>query len=246
MRGAPERGARLLLDAVAAYDEGRAARDRCLTMTSLAWVYLSAGALDRAERTVDEAIAMANAIRVHQGLAWATHMRGMILMFRGRHAEARELLVRAVEMFRTQRNTRQEGWALSALARVELECGDAARAAEHATRAIGLLSANPVLAHWAYAARALSRLADGHLDDALSDAKLAAARLAVLPWRLDRGLTARALAEVQLARGESATARAAIGSACDELRSVAGTIADETWRAEYLAMPDHAWLLARG
>lgn len=244
MRGAPEQGESCLLEAISAYAEGGAARDQSLTMTSLAWIYLSAGNLVRAEATIDRALAMASSMRIQQGLAWAMQMRGMILVHRERRTEALPLLMQAAETFHHQRNARQEGWTLSALSRARLELGDGEGAYRDATRAIELLASNPVLIHWALAARARASLQLGALDDAVVDAKRAVENLRVLPWKLDRGVTYRALGEVLLARREESAANEAIATAAAELRAIAEGLRDDEWRAQFLAMPDHAWILS--
>jgi len=245
MRGDPERGERLLLEAIAAYAEGGAARDRCLTQSSLAWAYTVAGHLDRADVAIATALSMAAEMRIRQGHAWATHMRGMISMFRERHAEAEQQLSEAVAMFRAQKNARQEGWALAALARVRGALGDAARAEEEARRSSELLRTSPVFRHWAHAARARALLCLGRSGEALEEARAGVDSLTQLPWQLDRGVAYRALAEALLATGDEGGATAAIQTASTAIRATADAISDPTWCAAFLALPDNAWILSR-
>jgi tetratricopeptide (TPR) repeat protein len=242
MHGRAEESERLLLAAIDAYAEGGAARDRCLTQSSLAWSYLVSGHLDRADAAVDASQAMAAEMRIQTGQAWATHMRGMSLMFRDRHAEARDKLTKAIEIFASQKNARQEGWALAALARVHLALGDAEGAARESLRSIDLLATNPVFLHWPHAIRCRALLALGRVDEALDHAKTAMQLMEPHPWSFDQGHAMRAYVEV-LRASNDARAEQAAQEGARVIRAVAEAIEDPEWRASYLAQTDHRWLV---
>lgn len=154
--------------ALAHHEEAGDARPALEQRISIGSVTLELGDFAEAERVLSEALATAERMGLTHAAAGARHNLGLVVARRGRLAEALELQLRALDVFRAQ-DRRLEGGARVALALILELTGNLAAAEDEASTALALLrEAAPPLVPAALAALASIRLGQRRPADALA------------------------------------------------------------------------------
>jgi predicted negative regulator of RcsB-dependent stress response len=169
-------------------------------------------------------------------VSYARVSYGAVLTARGRFAEAKGPIERALAQFVAEGNQRNETGARNALAALHLEAGDLAAAEAEARRgaAIGVA---PTLAASARATLARVLCATGRAAEALAMLD-AAPPSAELYWLAARVEALAAAGRTDLARDEAARALA-------QLAAIAARIGDPARRAQFTGELPHNARLAR-
>ncbi|MBK9034162.1 MAG: protein kinase [Myxococcales bacterium] len=222
-------------------------RSACTMTISVGWLQATElGMHVEAEQALRKGLALAERVGVTR-LVWSAKQNlGVALMHQGRHAEARALLEETVRAFEDMRDGRLAGGSRFYLTLLHTRAGDLARAGEEARIAIDLARDVPTTRACALAAYARALLAGGHADDALAQARAAAAILAEL-GNIEQGeaLIRLALAEALIATGAADEARAVTAVARARLDERAARIAELEVRRSFLEqVAEHAALRA--
>jgi tetratricopeptide (TPR) repeat protein len=234
-------GARVALAEAAAerFEAAGDLRNACLQRVSVGYALCEIGAWTRAERSLEDALAVGQRMALDNAVSIARAQIGRAMARRGDLDGARATLSRAIDALHAQKNTRLEGVARAYLASALLELGDADAAEKEADRAVDVLGAVPPMRCVALAVKAEVLLARGRAAEALALAR--AAREA-----LDAGAKAATgetrvrivLAEALEANGMNEAAHLSREEAKQRLMLRASRIADPELRAAFLAMPE--------
>ena len=235
----------LVAQGAACFERAGDHRNACLFRERIGFSLLVIGDHAAAEKILREAVADADRMGLGNVAATARHNLGLVLAYRGRFDEARQVETAAKEAFRASGNRRLAGAAMEYLAQVELEAGDAVAAEEHARAALAVAEEAPVLplneaGSLALVAQALLR--QGRAGDALAYASRAARVLDGLGGIDDGEAIIRlTLAEALRLSGREAEARIAIEAARARLLDRAARIRDERDRRSFLEnVPENA------
>ncbi len=222
-------------------------RSACTMAISVGWLQATElGMHVEAEQALRKGLAMAERVGVTR-LVWSAKQNlGVALMYQDRHAEARALLEETVRAFEDMRDARLAGGSRFYLTILHTRSGDLSRADAEAQLAIALAHDVPTTRACALAAHARALLTGGRADEALAQARAAAAILTEL-GSIEQGeaLIRLALAEALIATGaddEAAAVRAVARARLDER---AARIIDPEVRRSFLEqVAEHAAIRA--
>jgi tetratricopeptide (TPR) repeat protein len=223
-------------------------RDACMSRCNAGFVSHILGSFAAAERSLRDALALAERMGLGVAAALANHNLGLVLALQGRIEAGLAAERAAAEAYRTQGERRMEGIARAYLARILLLWGDAGAAESEARRAVDLLDPTPPQRPHALAVLATVLLDAGRPDAALAAAREAMGALVTL-GSLEEGETLVRLAYVDALErcGEVGAARAALSTALAALDETAACITDGDLRQSFLEnVPENARLRARG
>mgnify|MGYP003593564043 CR=1 FL=1 len=230
---------------VAAFTEAGDLRNAALERATLATIYSALGLYERAEALGRASLGESERIAAPQAISFARMTLGGILTRRPEtREEARRLLDVAAADYAAI-HPRRRGVLHIHRAQLALAEGDALAAAAEAAQASLLLVEAPGFRGWALAVQARALVELGRAAEALAPAREAVAihrRLGALPTH--EFLPLLALAEASLALGDRVGAQAAVTAAREQLAARAARIADDEWRARFLATEVHVRLQA--
>jgi CHAT domain-containing protein len=176
-----------------------------------------AGRLDRAKEIATRELGLASAHGVHWGVAASLRQLGVAEFHLGNYDAARDFALRAQERAAAIAERPLESLALYDLSRLDSLAGDYDAAIAHDTRALELAADNDPAASLAMMWLGFTYLSRGELDAAATrfQARLDLARRYV--QRDQEAFTRLGLADVKLARGDRAAARAGYEAAAQAL-----------------------------
>lgn len=228
------------------FEEAGDLRNACLQRVSLGFAQVEFGAFREAERSLREALAVAQRLALSNSIPLAQAHLARALSQCGRLEEAVELEGAAVAAFDQQGNLRLAGIARVYLARMHEAAGALDLAEAEARRAADILESAPPLRRSAHAALALVLIQRGDVAAALSYAELAGQGLpegTQLP--VGESLVRLALVEAYFAAGRTADAQAALGLAVARMEGLAEKIENPRRKRQFLdASPERSRLLA--
>jgi tetratricopeptide (TPR) repeat protein len=217
----------------------------CHAQNNVAAGLIELGRAGEAEPILRETLATATRLGLARLAATARQHLGCVMSREGRWAEARELLHAALAEVAAQRDRRLEGNTRLELADVALETGEPVEAERQARAALAVYVDGPLVA-LGRAVLADALRAQGRTEEALVEARDAAARLASLGAA--EGAEARirlSHAQTLAAAGLDEEARAAVATAREALLARAARIEDTSARDTYLTqVREHARTLA--
>ena len=230
-------GARVrLADAAAeSFETAGDLRNACLQRVSVGYAYNEIGAYAAAEQALKGAIAVAERMGLDNAVGTARAQLGRTLGRRGRLDEAREVLGKAIEALRTQKNVRLAAVATRYLAWVLAAQGDLEGAEREALAAVdGLEGANAMLGDALGVLSGVQR-ARGSVADARATAERAMAALAAA-GKTAIGEAGIRLAHVEalVASGDREAAQAALATAKERIVERAKTIHDGELRRAFV------------
>jgi tetratricopeptide (TPR) repeat protein len=229
--------------AAAAYDAAGDLRSACSSRKTLGWYLGECGALEEAERSLRESLALASRMGLANLVAHAGHDLGTPLLRLGKLAEARELQESALAVFMEQGDRRLETGARAMLSAIAVADGRLADAERDALA--GIASAPSPTARFT----AMARLADAHRaagrhEDAVRVADEALALLGGAEPEECLVVCLLARAESLLALGRADEAAAALARARTEIETRAQQIRDPELCASFLSrVPENARVL---
>lgn len=237
---------RYLEAAIAAFERAGDQRNALLERSQLTSMYVELGVFPKAEQLGRFNLAQCERSKFPEAHTLALLMLGYALtFFPDQHPEARQLLAEAITRSAATQNRRHQGWAQSALTRLEYVQGRFAAAVTHARLAIELLGDTPTFQCWplGWLARALVR--QGQAAEGLACADQAMATLKKLGG-FTMGISVPPLAQIEAlqAMGQAEAAAPLTSSAKRRLLRRAETISDPDWRARFLDHPDNTPTLA--
>jgi eukaryotic-like serine/threonine-protein kinase len=221
-------------------------RHACQQRAYVGYDELILGAFARAERSLNEAIAVAERMGLHQVTAHAQHNLGLVLARLGRLDEARTVEVAAISALDAQGNRRLALTARNYLALIEIDAGNFVPALRIVTEAIANGGdMESALSPYHATASTACRLA-GDAAGAMAHASRAL-ELVRIHGRPEEGDVAIRLAHAHALHASGAVEDAArvIGNAHDQLLEAGAKIRDATWRQSFLeAVPENAETIA--
>ena len=193
------------------------------------------GAYARAEADLAGAVAAGERMGLNHVVLAARANLGVVLSRRGRHAEARTLMMEVLKESVSEGDRRFEASARTHLSRILLGGGDAVGAVREAKGAVDMSPPHAPSRVFALGALACAELAGGRPDAALSAAELAMDLLRSMGG-IEEGesLVRLVLAEAKRASGDVEGANAVIVVARDRLRARASAITDPALRQSFL------------
>jgi tetratricopeptide (TPR) repeat protein len=230
-------GARVrLADAAAeSFETAGDLRNACLQRVSVGYAYNEIGAYAEAERALAGALVVAERMGLDNAAGTARAQLGRTLGRLGRLDEAREVLGKAIESLRAQKNVRLAGVATRYLAWVLAAAGDLEGAEREARAAAEALSGAAAMVGDALAMLSEVQRARGAGAEALETAGRAMAALEKAgKTAIGEAAIRLAHAEALLATGDRDAARAALATARERLAARAGTIHDAELRRGFL------------
>jgi tetratricopeptide (TPR) repeat protein len=230
-------GARVrLADAAAeSFEAAGDLRNACLQRVSVGYAYNEIGAYAEAERALRGAIVVAERMALDNAVATARAQLGRALARRGKLDEAAEVLPRAIEALRAQKNIRLAAVATRYLAHLHAARGDLASAERDARAAVDALTGATAMLGDALAMLSRAQLERGEPGEALETAKRAMAALeAAGKTGLGEAAIRLAHAEALFAGGDREGARAAIAVARERIFARAKTLHDADLRGGFL------------
>jgi tetratricopeptide (TPR) repeat protein len=220
-------------------------RNACGALGNVGYAFAKVGAYAESERCLREARAAADRLGLGYVIASARHNLGAALAHLGRLDEARVEEQAAAEAFDAQGDRRLAAASRIYLAHILEQSGDLAGARREAELALEIAASIPGVRAYALGTLAQAALASGDAAKARAAAEEAMSIVSALGG-LEEGeaLVRLAHAEVLLACGDEAAARAALGAARERLLARAAKIQDPARRASLLAnVPEHARIL---
>jgi len=232
--------------ALLAFEQAGDLRNACTARCNMGYLYCELGDFERAEVALRHALAATDRMGLRELAAAVLHNLGRVLGLRGNLDEARRLERQAADSFVEQGEQRLEGVARTYLAEILVAAGDHAAGRAEAERAVELLSVAPSLRVAALGAVARALLGEGAGEQALAQARQAAAELEAL-GEIEDGEAAVRLVVIECLdrQGATAEAAAALVRARDWLLLRASRISEPTWRQRFLDdVPQNAKILA--
>lgn len=159
------------------FEEAGDMRNACLQRVSLGFAQVEFGAFAEAERSLQEALVVAERMALSNTVPIAQAQLGRALAHQGRAREAIELEHAAIAAFDQHGNRRLAGMARTYIARAYLELGELTAAENAARQAVEVLSSAPPMQRSAWAVLALILVAKGEPSEALDCATRANADL---------------------------------------------------------------------
>lgn len=234
-----------LAASLAAFDRAGALRKACAARNDLGDTYTKLGLWEQAETTLRELVATCERLGVGTTRRLAQGNLALVIARRGRLDEALALCSEALDAFRTSHNPRLEGGVRTYYAIILTLAGDLDAAAREARTAYVTLAVAPPIRPLALATLARVEVARGRVEPALAAAREAMELLASLgPLPEGEDVVRLAWAEALEASGRSTEARAALAAARDALLARAAKIQNDDMQKSFLAIPDHARILA--
>jgi tetratricopeptide (TPR) repeat protein len=234
-----------LAASVAAFDRAGALRKACAARNDLGDTYMQLGLWEQAEATLRDLIATCERLGVRTTHRLAQGNLALVMARRGRLDEARALCSEALDAFHTSHNPRLEGGVRTYYAIILALAGDLDGGAREARAAYTTLAVAPPLRPLTLATLARIELARGHVEPAMAAAREAMDLLAALgPLPEGDDVARLAWAEALEAAGRTGQAREAIGAARDALLARAAKIQNDDMQKSFLAIPEHARILA--
>ncbi len=231
---------RRLTLAVNEFERAGDLRNVALERTSLAWWWAELGYLGHAIKLCEDNLRLCEQQNAQQAVTFARVNLGFLL---GRsptgRERARRVLGEAIDECRAVGNTRLEGWAHVNLAEVAHGLAEHQVEVQAATRAVALLEASPSLQAWALAVHSRAELACGHAVVARDLARRAVELAGRVRLIHGRSLPHLVLAQALDAAGDPEGARAVLRVAADELARRLSYLDRPSWRARFLARPEH-------
>ena len=230
--------------AAVAFDAAGDLRSACSTRKTLGWYLGECGALEEAEGSLRESLALASRMGLTNLVAHAGHDLGTPLLRLGKLAEARRLQEEALAVFQSQGDRRLAAGALAMLSAIALGDG---RLADAERDALASLAAAPS-ATAQFTAKA--RLADAHRaagrhEDAVREADEALGLLGDTAPEECFVVCLLARAESLLALGRAGEAAATLARARADIETRAAQIRDPELRASFLSrVPENARVLS--
>jgi tetratricopeptide (TPR) repeat protein len=236
-------GARVrLADAAAeSFEAAGDLRNACLQRVSVGYAYNEIGAYAEAERALIGAIAVAERMGLDNAVGTGRAQLGRTLGRRGRLDEAREVLGKAIEALRAQKNLRLAAVATRYLAWVLAAQGDVEGAEREARVAVEALAGANAMLGDSLAMLSEAQRARGAVGEARETADGAMAALAAA-GKTAIGEAAIRLAHVEalVAGGDREAAAAALATAKARIAERAKTIHDAELRRAFLEdVADH-------
>ncbi len=227
------------------FEEAGDLRNACLQRVSLGFAQVEFGAYREAERSLREALGVAQRLALSNSIPLAQAHLARALSQCGRIEEALELEAAAIAAFDQQGNLRLAGIARVYLARMHEAQGDLERGAAEARRAVDILESAPPLRRSAFAALSLVLLAQGDRTAALSYAELATKDLPEGTLPVGESLVRLSLVEANLANGRAEEAKQALDIAMLRLNGMAEKIESPRRKRQFLdSCPERSRLLA--
>jgi eukaryotic-like serine/threonine-protein kinase len=230
-------GARVrLADAAAeSFETAGDLRNACLQRVSVGYAYNEIGAYAEAERALRGAIVVAERMGLDNAVGTARAQLGRTLSRQGRLDEAREVLGKAIEALRAQKNLRLAGVATRYLAWVLAAQGDAEGAEREARSAVEALAGANAMLGDSLAMLSEAQRVRGALADARQTAEAGMVALAAA-GKTAIGEAAIRLAHVEalVATGDREAAMAALAVAKERIAERAKTIHDGALRRAFL------------
>jgi tetratricopeptide (TPR) repeat protein len=230
-------GARVrLADAAAeSFDAAGDLRNACLQRVSVGYAYNEIGAYTEAERALRGAIVVAERMGLDNAVATARAQLGRALSRLGKQQEAAELLPKAIESLRAQKNVRLAAVATRYLAHVLAVGGDLEGAEREARAAAEALAGATAMLGDALAMLSEAQRQRGAIGEALETAKRAMAALDTAgKTAIGEGAVRLAYAEALFASGDADAARAAVATAKERVLARAKTLHDADLRRGFL------------
>jgi ATP/maltotriose-dependent transcriptional regulator MalT len=209
-------------------------RNAAIESINLAHAALEAGALEAAEKALDDALATGELLGLSAVRAYANLNLGRLHLERGELDEAERAEARALTIGMRERSPRAIGAARVHLGAIALARGDAPLAEAEALAAIDLLSVAPPLQAGAYAVLARALSAQGHADRARAPAEQALSMVDSGQHDIFDALVRVAYVETMQETGDLAAAKLASERAATSLLSRASRIADDEPRRAFL------------
>jgi tRNA A-37 threonylcarbamoyl transferase component Bud32/tetratricopeptide (TPR) repeat protein len=237
-------GARVrLADAAAeSFETAGDLRNACLQRVSVGYAYNEIGAYAEAERALRGALGVAERLGLDNAVGTARAQLGRTLGRRGRLDEAREVLAKAIEALRAQKNVRLAAVATRYLAWVLAARGDLEGAEREARVAVEALAGANAMLGDSLAMLSQAQRARGAAAEARETAMRAMAALEAA-GKTAIGEAAIRLAHVEalVATGDADGARAALATAKARVLARAKTIHDADLRRAFLEdVAEHA------
>jgi tetratricopeptide (TPR) repeat protein len=230
-------GARVrLADAAAeSFETAGDLRNACLQRVSVGYAYNEIGAYAEAERALRGAIVVAERMGLDNAVGTARAQLGRTLSRQGRLDEAREVLGKAIEALRAQKNLRLAGVATRYLAWVLAAQGDHEGAEREARSAVEALAGANAMLGDSLAMLSEAQRARGAVADARQTAEAAMVALGAA-GKTAIGEAAIRLAHVEalVATGDREAARAALAVAKERIAERAKTIHDGALRRAFV------------
>lgn len=229
--------ARLMLEAVDAFERAGDLRNATGQRFNLSASYILLGAFAQGERQIRRALADAASMDMRHSMLVGRFNLVSVLCRLRRFDEAREVGEKLVEECGAREASHFEGNARTYLAEVFMLTGAWDAAEREARRAVELLSATPAVAAYPNAILARTLLSKGNAREAKDIAGAAVALSSELGSGLEESdaLARLTFAEALEECGEHDEARAALVAAAHNVRTRAAHISDPTLRAGFLA-----------
>lgn len=235
---------------IAAFERAGDHRSALFERSNLACMYIEMGSFEAAESLCRWNAAECEQKRNPAAGALAILVLGFARSFSSFSSEtpekgflAREALEEALR--RTAQNRLHQGWARSALARLEHSEGRYTEAEAQARAALELTADAPTFQAWALAWLARALVRQGRAEEALAYADRAMANMKQFGgFTMDISVPPLAQIEALLALQRIEEAREAIQKAKRRILRRAERMTEAAFRARYLAHPDNAALLA--
>jgi tetratricopeptide (TPR) repeat protein len=245
-RGEPGEAVSSYERAVVELDRGGSVLARLKARGSLASVYTSVGAFERAEQVLRDAIPLAEGCGFDGHDILLSLNLGRVLGRLGRMEEARARTTGAARLFEARGDRRMGAAAHVYAADVLRRSGELGTAEEHARAALALAATCPPVRVYALAIGATVLLDAGRAEEALCLAAQGVALLAQIGGAEEAEHLVRiAYARSLLLTGRTGDADRALAEACRHLHAQAATIRDADLRRSFLERVDeHARLLA--
>lgn len=220
------------------FEEAGDLRNACLQRVSLGFAQVEFGAAAEAERSLREALTVAERMALSNTVPIAQAQLARALGEQGRLDEALDLASQAVSAFDRQGNRRLAGMSRVYLARIHRDRGELETARTLAEKAVEILANAPAMQRSALACLALIRVAEGAPEDAVAAAQRANEGLGGNePLPVGECLVRLSLAEALLASGRTEEALAAARAARTRIDVLTRGILQVERRSQYLV--DH-------
>jgi tetratricopeptide (TPR) repeat protein len=207
-------------------------RSVCHMRANLAHVYNELGAYRENVELLRATIADSRRLGLANFEAAAQSFLGKVLLMLARYDAAIEAETEAIAAFVKQGDRRLEGVAHAYLGLILRRMGELSRAEVEARKAVELLSLLPTLAPLSLAVLSSVLLAQGHVAEALAEAR--SAHAAAEQAEEGEALIRLVLVEALLAGGEVEAAREAVERAGARLIERSETIKNPAWRRAFL------------